>query len=179
MGSRTTTGTRRRTAVRPETQTYEQPVTISLLEAYQGAERTIQIGDRRLTVKIPAGAAKGTKVRMGGVGPGSSDLYLVIDIAPDTNFERKGDDLYTEVSVDLYTALLGGQARVSTPGGDVVLTIPAGTQPGQSIRLSGRGMPHLRDPQNHGDLYAKMKVTLPRQLTSEQKKLLEQLRKLS
>lgn len=179
MGSRTTTGTRRRTAVRPEAQTYEQPVTISLLEAYQGAERTIQIGDRRLTVKIPAGAAKGTKVRMGGVAPGSGDLYLVIDIAPDKNFERKDDDLFTEVDVDLYTALLGGQARVSTPGGDVVLTIPAGTQPGQSIRLSGRGMPHLRDPQKHGDLYAKMKVTLPRQLTSEQKKLFEQLRKLS
>ena len=66
-----------------------------------------------------------------------------------------------------------------TPGGEVVLTIPAGTQPGQSMRLSGRGMPHLRDPQKHGDLFAKMKVTLPRKLTSEQEKLFEQLRKLS
>jgi curved DNA-binding protein len=150
-----------------------------LLEAYQGAERTLQIGDRRLTVKIPAGAAKGTKVRMSGVGPENSDLYLVVDIAPDTRYERKGDDLYTEVTLDLYTAVLGGQARVPTPGGDVVLTIPAGTQPGQSMRLSGRGMPHLRDPQKHGDLYAKMKVMLPRHLTSEQEKLFEQLRKLS
>jgi curved DNA-binding protein len=179
MGGRTTTGTRRRTAVRPEPQTYEQPVTITLLEAFQGAERTLQIGERRLTVKIPAGAAKGTKVRMSGVGPGNSDLYLVVDVAPDPKYERKGDDLYTEVSVDLYSAILGGQARVSTLGGDVLLTIPEGTQPGQSMRLSGRGMPHLRDPQNHGDLYAKVKVTLPRHLTSEQKKLVEQLRKLS
>jgi curved DNA-binding protein len=179
MGNRTSTGTRRRTAVRPEPEKYEQPVTISLLEAFQGAERTVQIGDRRLTIKIPAGAANGTKVRMGGVGPGNSDLYLVIDVAPDPKYDRKGDDLYTEVSVDLYTAILGGQARVPTPGGDVVLTIPAGTQTGQSMRLSGRGMPHMRDPKNHGDLYAKLKVTLPRELNSEQKKLFEQLRKLS
>ena len=179
MGGRTTTGTRRRTAARSEPQTYEQPVTISLLEAYQGAERTVQIGDRRLTVKVPAGAAKGTRVRMSGVGPGNNDLYLVIDVAPDTKYERKGDDLYTEVALDLYTAVLGGQTRVPTPGGDVVLTIPGGTQPGQSMRLSGRGMPHLRDPQKHGDLYAKISVTLPRQLTSEQVKLFEQLRKLS
>ncbi len=177
MGERTATGTRRRTAVRPEPQTYEQPVTISLMEAFQGAERTVQIGERRLTVKIPVGAAKGTRVRMAGVGPGNSDIYLVVDIAPDPKYERKGDDLYTEVTVDLYTALLGGKTRVPTPGGDVVLTIPEGTQPGQSMRLSGRGMPVLRDPQKHGDLYAKMKVTLPRQLTSEQKKLFEQLRK--
>ena len=164
MGNRTSTGTRRRTAVRPESEKYEQPVTITLLEAFQGAERIVQIGDRRLTIKIPAGAAKGTKVRMGGVGPGNSDLYLVIDVAPDPKYDRKGDDLYTEVSVDLYTAILGGQARVPTLGGDVVLTIPAGTQTGQSMRLSGRGMPHLRDPKNHGDLFAKLKVTLPREL---------------
>ncbi len=178
MGNPTAAGTRRRTTVRQQPQTYEQPVTISLLEAYQGAERTVQIGERRLTVKVPAGATKGTKVRMGGVGPGNSDIYLVVDVAPNSIYERKGDDLYTEVTVDLYTALLGGQARVPTPVGDVVLTIPEGTQPGQSMRLSGRGMPQLRDPKKHGDLYAKMKVTLPRQLTSEQKKLFEQLRKL-
>ena len=116
MGNRTTTGTRRRTSVRPEPQTYEQPVTISLLEAYQGAERTIQIGDRRLTVKIPAGAANGTKVRMGGVGPGNSDIYLVIDVAPDKKYERKGDDLYTEVAVDLFTAILGRAGPRANPG---------------------------------------------------------------
>lgn len=178
MGGRSSTATRRRTSVRPGPRNYEQPVTISLMEAFKGAERTLQIGDRRLTVKIPAGADKGTKVRMSGVGPGNSDLYLVVDIAPDPKYERKGDDLYTEITVDLFTAVLGGQARVPTPEGDVVLTIPAGTQPGQTMRLGGRGMPNLRNSQKHGDLYAKMKVTLPKQLSSEQKKLFEQLRKL-
>jgi curved DNA-binding protein len=178
MGGRTTTGTRRRSGVRPQVQpqTYEQPVTITLLEAYHGAERVVQIGERRLTVKIPPGAANGTKVRMAGVGPGNNDIYLVIEVAPDSVYERKGDELFTEVTVDLYTALLGGQVNVPTPAGDVILTIPAGTQPGQSFRLAGRGMPLLRDAQSHGDLRVKVKVTLPVKLTPKQKAIFEQLR---
>jgi curved DNA-binding protein len=178
-GGRPTTGTRRRGNVRTRPQTYEQPVTIDLMEAYNGAERVVQIGDRRLTVKIPAGAQTGTKVRMAGAAPEGGDIYLVIAVAPDSLFERKGADLYTDVAIDLYTAVLGGQTRVPTPGGDVVLTIPADTQQGQTFRLAGRGMPHLRDPKDHGDLLARMKVNIPRQLTSKQLALFEQLRKLS
>lgn len=105
-----------------------------------------------------------------------SDLYLVIEVLPDPRFERKDDDLYTEVTIDLYTAVLGGQVTVPTLGGDVILTIPPGTQPGQIFRLSGRGMPNLRNPQKHGDLYVKVKVELPRHLTPQQRALFEQLR---
>lgn len=177
---RASTGTRRRAGGgRTRMQTYEQPVTIDLMESYNGAERVVQIGDRRLTVKIPAGAQTGTKVRMSEAAPGGEDIYLVIQVAPNAQFERKGDDLYTDVEIDLYTAVLGGQTRVPTPGGDVVLTIPAGTQQGQTFRLAGRGMPHLRDSKAHGDLFARMKVNIPRQLTSQQKTLFDQLRKLS
>ena len=176
---RPTTSTRRRGNARTRLQTYEQAVTIDLMEAYTGAERVVQIGDRRLTVKIPAGAQTGTKVRMAGAAPGREDIYLVVEVASDSLFERKGTDLYTDVAIDLYTAVLGGQTRVPTPDGDVVLTIPAGTQQGQTFRLTGRGMPHLRDPKVHGDLFARMKVNLPRQLTSQQMALFEQLRKLS
>ena len=88
-------------------------------------------------------------------------------------------DLYTEASVDLYTAVLGGQARVGTLNGDVMLTIPAGTQNGQVFRLAGRGMPHLNDPQAHSDLFARIKVQLPRQLTPAQRELFEKLRNIS
>ncbi len=178
MGGRSATTTRRRTNVRPQPEHYEQPVTITLQEAFRGAERTVQIGERRLTVKIPTGASTGTRVRMAGAAPGGGDIFLVIEVAPDSQFERKSDDLYTEVAIDLYTALLGGQANVNTLSGPVVLTIPAETQPGQSIRLAGRGMPHLREPHTFGDLYAKIKVTLPRRLTAQQKALIEELRKL-
>jgi len=159
----------------------EHPVQISLIEAYKGTERIIQIGERRLNVKIPAGAATGTKVRVANQGPADasgqqSDLFLVIDVQPDGRYERKGDDLYTDVNVDLYTAVLGGQETVKTPAGDVVLTIPPGTQPGQSFRLSGRGMPNLRSPSTFGNLFARAKVKLPRHLSDEQRRLFEQLK---
>ncbi len=173
--------TRRTTVRKPEP--VEHPVQITFNEAFKGTERIIQIDGRRLNVKIPAGAAKGTKVRVANQGPANaagqqSDLYLVIDVQPNSQFERKGDDLYTDVTVDLYTAVLGGQVNVPTPAGSVVLTIPAGTQPGQAFRLSGRGMPNLRNPSSYGNLFARVKVTLPKQLTDEQRKLFEQLKVL-
>ncbi len=165
-------------SVRTPPRTYEQPVTISFKEAYQGAERSVQLDGRHLQVKIPAGANTGTRVRMAGVGPGGADIHLVIEVTPDPAFERKGDDLYTDVTLDLYTAVLGGQATVTTPGGNVVLTIPSGTQQGQTFRLTGRGMPRLRGtPKTYGDLYARAMVHLPRNLTPRQRELFEQLRK--
>lgn len=173
----TRTGTRRESR-RP--QAYEQPVTISFDEAYHGGLRVLQLENRRLEVKIPAGANTGTKVRVAGAGPAApngqrSDIYLVIEVAPNPHFERKGDDLYTDVNINLYTAVLGGQTNVTTPGGNVLLTIPAGTQPGQTFRLGGRGMPHLRAPQTFGDLYVRVKVQIPKNLSAEQRKLFEQL----
>lgn len=166
------------TRVQPRPQSYEQPVQITLQEAFHGTERTLMINDRRLQVRIPPGAKTGTKVRMSGAAPGGGDIYLVVEVLPDAQFERKGDDLHAEVTIDLPTAVLGGQATVHTLSGDVILTIPPGTQPGQTFRLSGRGMPRLRQPQTHGDLYVKTKVQLPRTLTPKQRALFEQLRDL-
>jgi curved DNA-binding protein len=164
-------------------QAIEQPVQITFMEAYRGAERTVQIGERRIQVKIPAGADNGTKVRMAGVGqpgPGGTfgDLYLIVEVIPDPAYERKGQDLITEFDLDLYTAVLGGEAHVNTPDGVVVLTIPPGTQPGQSFRLAGRGMPALRSPHTRGDLLARPRVALPRSLSPEQHELFEKLARL-
>jgi curved DNA-binding protein len=176
-GARTQT---RRTVRQARPRNYEYPLTISLQEAYQGSTRTIQVEDRRMEVKLPAGAKTGTRVRMAGAGPAGpdgsrGDLYLVLEVATDPRFERKEDDLNTEVTIDLYTAVLGGQVNVPTPGGDVLLTIPAGTQPGQTFRLAGRGMPRLRIPQEHGDLLARVNVRLPRSLNPQQRELFERL----
>ncbi len=176
MGS-TRTSTRREPR-RP--QAYEQPVTISFQEAYQGGQRILQLDDRRLEVKIPAGAKTGTKVRVAGAGPAGpngqrSDIYLVLEVTADPRYERKGNDLYGEVPVDLFTAVLGGKVNVETPGGSGTLTIPAGTQPGQTIRLAGRGMPVLRQPGAHGDLYFRVKVQIPRKLSEEQRAAFEKL----
>lgn len=160
-------------------QPVEQPVSITFMESFSGTTRTVQIGNKRLEVKIPRGAKSGTRIRVpGGVASPAmaSDLYLVVDVIPDKRYERKESDLHTDVTIDLYTAVLGGQAAVVTPGGNVTLTIPAGTQPGQTFRLAGRGMPHLKDPSRTGDLYAKVKVIIPRTLTDSER---DQFRKLA
>jgi curved DNA-binding protein len=171
--------------IRPQRgQDYEQPVEISLQEAYHGTARILQKDGQRLEVKIPAGARTGTRVRMSGHGGGGAaggptgDLYLRVTILPDARFERDDDDLRATVPVDLYTMVLGGQVRVPTMAGDVVLTIPPGTQNGRTFRLRGKGMPRLRQPDQHGDLFARVEVQLPTDLTPQQRELFEQLRDL-
>jgi curved DNA-binding protein len=113
---------------------------------------------------------------IGSAGGPAGDLYLRVTVLPDPRFERKGDDLHATVPVDLYTMVLGGEVRVPTMTGSVVLTIPAGTQNGRSFRLRGKGMPHLRQPDQYGDLYAKVEVQLPTHLTAQQRELFEELR---
>jgi curved DNA-binding protein len=166
-------------------QDLEQVVEISLDEAYHGTTRLLQKNGRRLSVKIPAGSATGTRVRMAGEGaPGSAggssgDLYLRVQVSPDTRFERQGDDLVATVPIDLYTAVLGGTAQVETISGTVQLTIPPGTQNGQTFRLRGKGMPRLRQPEDRGDLYARVQVQLPVDITARQQELFEELRRLA
>ena len=160
---------------------YEQIIDITLQEAYHGTQRVLTKDGQRLEVKIPAGARTGTRVRMsrqggaGAAGGPAGDLYLRVTVAPDPQFERKGDDLYVTVPTDLYTMVLGGQLRVPTVTGEVMLTIPEGTQNGRTFRLRGKGMPHLRQSGQYGDLFAKVEVQLPTNLTAKQRELFKEL----
>ena len=158
-------------------QKYETEMVISLHEAYNGSSRTIKINERKFEVKVPKGARSGTKLRLKGAGPGGADVYLTLKVTPDPRFERKGDRLYTDVLVNLYTAVLGGEVKVPTLSGDVMLKVPAGTQPGTSMRLKGRGMPDLKDIKKNGDLIVNLQVIIPDKLTAEEKRLFEQLAK--
>ena len=108
-----------------------------------------------------------------------ADVYLKITVAEDARFERKKDDLYTDVKIDLYTAVLGGKVKIETPGNSATLTIPPGTQQGQMFRLTGQGMPKMRSPKSSGDLYARVKIELPRKLNDEQRRLFTELRELN
>lgn len=176
-GAATAQRSRARGAAQPRK--FEYAITVSLRDAYQGATRRIEIDGRRLEVKIPAGVNTGSKVRVAGAitAPNGekNDLYLTIQIGEDAGFTRKGDDIYSETEVDLYTAILGGEISVSTLNGNVLLTIPAGTQPGQSFRLAGRGMPHIKSPQEHGDQYVRINIHIPRDLSSRQRDLFKEL----
>lgn len=157
----------------------EHNVRITLEEAYRGTSRTLQLDGSRLEVEIPPGARTGTKVRLSGKGEqgnrGTGDLFLRIEVLPDPHIARHGDDLHMELPIDLYTAVLGGEIPVDTLQGPVRLTVPPGSQPGQTVRLKGRGMPRLRKPTAHGDLYVRLRVSLPRDLSDEERQLFSQL----
>jgi curved DNA-binding protein len=160
---------------------YQQEVTISLNEAFSGTSRRLELDGRRLEIKIPAGAKTGTKVRVANAIPTGNadqkgDLYLVIKVADDPRFQIIGNDLHTEVAIDLYTAVLGGEVTLQTVSGNVVLTIPPGIQPGQTIRLASRGIPRLNSPNSKGDLFAHIKVKIPHNLTARQKELFQELK---
>ncbi len=164
---------------RREAPSLQQPVTISLKEAFSGTTRILQTGNRRVEVNIPAGARQGTKIRVPGAGPAGadgrpSDLYLILDVAGDPAFERNGNDLHTKITIDVFKAILGGDAEVKTLTGRLILTIPPGTQPAQVFRLAGRGMPFLKEPGMKGDLYVLVKVQIPKGLNARQKSLLDQ-----
>jgi curved DNA-binding protein len=169
-----------RTARPRRGQDYEHPLRISFPEAYHGTARVLQLDGRRIEAKIPAGVRTGSRVRLAGQGgPGAQgaaagDLFLEIEVEPDARFERRGDDLYTDVNVDFYTAVVGGEVTVPTPGSSVALKIPARTNSGQTFRLRGKGMPVLGGT-GHGDLYARARLVLPENLSDAEAEGLRQL----
>ena len=169
-------GTRTRTRQQP--QGYQQELEITLDEAYQGTTRVFESDGKQKQVRIPAGVRTGSKVRVAGAGPNGLDLYLIIDVKEDSRFERRGNDLHTTATVDVFTAILGGEADVETLGGKVKLNIPAGTQPEQVFRLAGRGMPSIKNQIEKGDLYVRLKVQIPKYLSAKQRELLEEASRL-
>ncbi len=171
---------RRARSARSRPRDLEQPVTITLAEAYHGTTRILSKDGEEIEVKIPAGVKTGSKVRVRGQGARNSkgeagDLYLVIEIAPDATYERRDDDLHREIKVDAFTAMLGGEVKVPTLGGDVVVRIPAGTSSGSRIRLRGKGMPRLSPKGEHGDLYLRVMITAPTDLTEDERQALQKM----
>ena len=167
----------------------EQEMDLGLEDAFHGAMRRLSISfdgePRTVDVRIPAGVSDGARVRVAGEGERGTgggkagDLYLRLRLAPHPQFERKGRDLYTHVSIGLTTAVLGGEVEVKTLGGKSLrLKIPPTTQNGQVFRLKGHGMPVTGKPDEHGDLYATVDVQLPRDLSPEQRAHFEALQKL-
>lgn len=157
---------------------YQQQVEISLEDAFNGATLQIQTEGKRKKVRIPAGVRTGSKVRVAGAGPNGMDLYLIVQVKEDERFERRGSNLHTTAKVSAFTAILGGEAEVETMTGKVKLTIPPGTQPEQVFRVAGRGMPQLKNPSSKGDLLVRLKVEIPRYLSSKQRELLEEASKI-
>jgi DnaJ-class molecular chaperone len=167
----------------------EQELDLTLEDAYHGAMRRFAMTQdghaHTVDVRIPAGVGEGSRVRVAGEGERgvggakSGDLYLRIRLTPHPKFEVKGKDLHTRVSVPLTTAVLGGEAEVTTLAGKPLrLKVPPTTQNGQVFRLKGHGMPTTGKADEHGDLYATVDVQLPKELTPDQRAHFEALKKM-
>ena len=168
----------------------EHELELTLEDAYHGTTRRLALKHdgqvRTVDVRIPAGVGDGSRVRVSGEGEHgvggavSGDLYLRVRLAPHPVFERKGRDLYVKVPVPVTTAVLGGEADVQTLSGKPArLRIPQLTQNGQVFRLKGFGMPAVGKPDDKGDLYGRVDVQLPSQLSSEERAHYEVLAKLN
>ncbi|MHB8625204.1 MAG: DnaJ C-terminal domain-containing protein [Aggregatilineales bacterium] len=161
----------------------EQPIEVTLEEVYSGTTRTIKRGEKQTKIRIPAGAQDGTRIRVPGQGelgvaggpPG--DLFLVVARRPHSLFKTRENqtDLNLDQKIDLYSAVLGGEVLVPTLSGDVKLRIAEGTQSGQWLRISKRGLPDLRTPEMFGDLYVRVLVQVPTNLTADERDLFERL----
>jgi molecular chaperone DnaJ len=136
--------------------------------------------ERRVTVKIPAGIADGQRLRLHGEGEHGSrggptgDLYVVVHVPPHQTFRREGDDLYLQVDVPFHVMALGGAFKVDAPSGEVDVKVASGTPNGAIKSFRGKGMPHVTG-HGHGALHVQLSVDVPRELTKDQKKLIEQL----
>ncbi len=159
----------------------ESEITITLQDAHRGDVREIAVqgpaGGKRLSVKIPAGAHDGMKIRLSGqgnVGPGGSgDIYLKIKIAPDARYKLEGSDIILDLPVTPWDAALGATQEIETLDGNFSLKIPPGVSSGQRLRIKGKGLAHK------GDLFVQIRIVTPKRLSSEEKKLFNELKRVS
>ncbi len=139
---------------------------IDFMEAVHGATKKVTIDGKTQTIKIPGGVDNGSRVRFG-------DYDVVIEVSPSSKFQREGYDIISDLDLSFSKAVLGDTVEVETVQGPVKLKIPAGTQPNTIIRLAQKGVPHVQG-QGRGNHYVRIKVTIPKNLTSHQKKILEE-----
>jgi curved DNA-binding protein len=168
-------------------QDVEQPVELTLEEAFAGTTRRVKAShngqEKSFEVRIPAGVADGVRIRAAGEGGAASrggkagDLYLTVRLRPHAQFERRGQDLYVRIDVPVTTAVLGGEMSVPTlSGAPLRLKVPALTPHGRTFRLRGHGMPSVGRPDVRGDLYATLQLQIPSELSDEARRHYEALK---
>jgi curved DNA-binding protein len=165
-------------------QDYNYELQLELKDVYQTHKRVLDVNGKKLQLTIPAGVENGQTIKLKGQGGAGAnggpagDLYIQFRITNQTRFKRDKNDLHTDVALDLYTALLGGEVIADTFDGKVKLKVPAETQPDTKVKLKGKGFPVYKKEGEFGDLYIMYKIRLPEHLSGKEKELLTELSKL-
>ncbi|MBD2311900.1 DnaJ domain-containing protein [Desertifilum sp. FACHB-1129] len=156
----------------------EANLSLTFSEAFHGVEKSFSLGTENLTVRIPAGAKSGSRIRVRGkgnsMGPQRGDLYLKVDLQPHSFFQFEGDNLVCEVPVAPDEAVLGASIEVPTPEGNVTVNVPAGIRSGQSLRLRGKGWPNPKG--GRGDQLVKVNIVTPKELSTVEREYYEKIR---
>ncbi len=157
----------------------EAAIALTFLEAFQGVQQRLLLDDEKINVRIPAGAKPGSRIKLKGKGSLSpfsqqrGDLYLTIEIRPHSFFKFDGDNLICDIPIRPDEAVLGAEITVPTPDGNVKIKVPKGTKSGQSLRLRGKGWTLPKG--GRGDLYAKLQIVTPQDLSSIEQECYEKI----
>jgi curved DNA-binding protein len=172
-----------RSQVRFKGQDYTAELQLPLAEAFTTHQHTLTVNGKNIRITVPAGIENGQTIKIRNYGgPGmnggpNGDLYITFVLTPDPRFQRMGNDLYTTVPLDLYTAVLGGEITLDTLSGKVKLKVAPETQNGTKIRLKGKGFPVYKKDGQFGDLFVTYSIKIPTNLTEKQKELFRELSK--
>lgn len=174
----------KRSSTKRRGEDHQASTTITLDEAFYGTSRQVNLGTSQLNLKLKPGIADGQVLKMkekGGQGLNggpAGDLYITVKIATHNKYERKGNDLYADEPLDVFTAIKGGKQIVAAIDKQLTVTIPTGTDSNKVFRLKGMGMPHYTDPKIRGDYYARLVITVPKNLTTQENSLLDEMIKI-
>lgn len=165
-------------------QDYNAELQLPLTEVYKPHKRTLTVNGKNIRISIPAGVENGQTIRIKGYGGEginggpNGDLFISFNILNNTDFKREGQDLYKEVDLDIFTAILGGEITVDTFDGKVKLNVKPETQNGTKVKLKGKGFPLYKSQDQYGDLYITYSIQIPTDLGTREKELLQELQKI-
>ncbi|KUJ60141.1 molecular chaperone DnaJ [Flavobacteriaceae bacterium CRH] len=165
-------------------QDFNAELELDLVSAYTTHKRNLAVNGKNIRITIPAGVENGQIIKIpghGGAGANggpNGDLYLTFIISNNSDFKREGNNLYANIDLDLYTAILGGEIYVNTFDGKVKIKVPEETQTGTKVKLKGKGFPIYKKENQFGDLYITYNVKTPTQLSQKEKELFQELSKI-
>jgi curved DNA-binding protein len=160
---------------------YNAELHLELIDAYKTHKQTLTVNGKKIRITIPAGIENGQTIKIAGHGGQGvnggpdGDLYIAFSIANHSRFKRLGNDLYTSIDLDLYSAVLGGEITIDTLDGKVKLKVKPETQNGTKVKLKDKGFPVYKNEGQFGDLLITYSVKIPTNLTERQRKLFTQL----